>query len=403
MRICLLSPEYLSGPHGGIATYTHNLAQGLTHLGHRVMVVTRGTGGEYLDGHVNICELDIPPRARLPFGNRYFGNTLAAWPFIQGCKSRLAGVELDIVESPEWLAGGIGIALEGKVPVIARLHTHLKLVKRLNGQGWDLDTLMMSWMERTLMMKARRIIANSHMLAQVCARDLGLPLSRIEVLPLGIDCQRFRPQESRFRARLGIGDRPLVLFSGRLEQRKGIDTLLRAFEQVTLRFPDAVLALAGASTCTAPGEKDFKGEIEQRYQAWIETGRLRILGAIPYEELPDVYAGCELLAVPSPFEAFGMVYLEAMACGKPVIGCLTGGAPEVIQDGHTGFLVPPSDPASLGERLIQLLGSEELRARMGIHGRDYVLENFEQSRIARRTVETYGQVLEERGGYARTA
>jgi glycosyltransferase involved in cell wall biosynthesis len=276
-------------------------------------------------------------------------------------------------------------------------------VRRLNELPCDLDVRLLSMLERKLILKSQHVVANSNMLADICARDLRIPRARIEVLPLGIDCQRFSPRDSHFRKQLGIGDRPVILFSGRLERRKGIDTLLEAMGKVRERRPDAVLVLAGGSTCTASGDRDFKREIEVRFQSWIAAGALHLLGAIPYEDLPDIYAGCDVLAVPSPFESFGMVYLEAMACGKPVIGCQTGGAGEVIAHEKTGFLVPPSQASPLAERLLALIDDESLRLRMGTLARAHTLEHFESKRIAQRSAEIYQGILRDRRGYARIA
>lgn len=384
MRICLLSPESCHRGHGGIASYTYNLARGLAR-DHTVTVILPGPRGCYEEEGVRMRELALPPRARLPFGNRYFGQSLAAMPYILACRSEIRKLlgAVDVVESPEWMAGGSLLALEDQVPVVTRLHTHLKLVRRLNHLPVDADTLLLSQLERMLILRSSMVLANSEALAAECVRDHRIPERSIEVLPLGIDCKRFCPRLQPESEELSL------LFVGRLERRKGVDTLLKAFVRISERFPQVTLYLAGESTGTGLANRDVREEILEGYQPWIERGRIRLLGPVSYDRIPALYAAADLLVAPSPFEPFGMIYLEGMASGKPVIGCRSGGVPEVVVHGKTGLLVPPSDPGCLADAMSRLLSNRDLRLDMGRQGRAHVLDHFSAEGIADRTLQCY--------------
>ncbi|HBN09960.1 MAG TPA: hypothetical protein DD435_15395 [Cyanobacteria bacterium UBA8530] len=387
MRICLLSPESCRGGAGGIATYTDNLARALVEgdENNEVTVVLPGKGGRYRQKGISYREIPLPPRLHIPMGNRYFGNTLAAIPFILACRrevNELIDAGLDVVESPEWMAGGLLLALEGRVPVITRLHTHLRLVRRLNGLPIDLDARFFSFLERSLILHSSLVLSNSSALAWECARDLDLPHGIIEVLPLGIDTKVFFPREAQPK-------KPVILYLGRLERRKGVDVLAEAFALIAEQFPSSTLVLAGTSTQTATGQRDFKEELLETHAELVRKGRMVFLGGVPYGDIPELCAGCDILAAPSPFEAFGMVYLEAMASGKPVVGCNSGGAPEVVVPGKTGILVKPREPGEMAEALAFLLSNDRLRAEMGRQAREHVLQHFESGRIAQRTLAFY--------------
>ncbi|HEY9854951.1 MAG TPA: glycosyltransferase family 4 protein [Stenomitos sp.] len=397
MRIALLSPEPLG--LGGIGTYTGNLARGLRGLGHEVQVLLPAAEGGTDDAAVTPLVL---PRYRLPAFNRYWGVTMGMLPWAVAAARALKRLHaerpFDVVEVPEWMAGALLLDTPGLPPVIARLHTHLALVRRLNDLPMTLDARMAAFLEARALARAAMRLANSRALADTLASDYAIPRTGIEVLPLGVDLERFVPSSApELKESLGIpADHVLGLFAGRIERRKGIDTLVSAFQVAARQVPSLHLAIAGADTRTAEGGASLRGTLESELRRAGLADRVHWLGARPHGELPRLYAGSDFLVAPSRLEPFGLVYLEAMACARSVIGCRSGGVPEIVQEGRHGFLVRPEDPHDLARMLVRLASDDALRRRMGLQAREHVAASFENRAIARRTVECYQRAIAQR-------
>ncbi|MEY9843558.1 glycosyltransferase family 4 protein [Streptacidiphilus sp. MAP5-3] len=209
--------------------------------------------------------------------------------------------------------------------------------------------------------------------------------ARMVQLPPGVDEKTFHPASGgdAVRARLGLADRPVVVCVSRLVRRKGQDTLIRSWPRVLKAFPEAVLLIVGGG----PYREDLT-------KLAAETGvsaSVRFTGAVPWEELPAHYGAGDVYAMPCrtrrgglDVEGLGIVYLEASATGLPVVAGDSGGAPDAVQEGETGYVVGGRDLDALAERLILLLGDEGLRARMGAAGRKWVEEAWRWDLLAER-------------------
>lgn len=199
----------------------------------------------------------------------------------------------------------------------------------------------------------------------------------------GFDQQIFRPlpPDPLLRERLAPGGAPLVLYVGRLVTFKGLDHLLDAL---------ALLGGARAPHLLLAGDGPHRASLERRAAELGVAGRVRFLGALPNAELPRYHAVSDLFAVPSTdHETFCIAACEAMACERPVVAARTGGIPEVVRDGATGFLVPPADAPALAERIGALLDDPALRARLGAAGRERALELFTWDRVVERVLACY--------------
>jgi phosphatidylinositol alpha-1,6-mannosyltransferase len=212
--------------------------------------------------------------------------------------------------------------------------------------------------------------------------------ARMVQLTPGVDEKTFHPDSggAAVRAALGLTDRPVVVCVSRLVPRKGQDTLIRAMPRVLAAEPDAVLLIVGGGPYRAALEK-----------LAAETGvadSVRFTGEVPWEELPAHYGAGDVFAMPCrtrrgglDVEGLGIVYLEASATGLPVIGGDSGGAPDAVLDGETGWVVrgaADTAPAETAERLVALLGDAGLRRRMGERGRAWVEEHWRWDLIAER-------------------
>lgn len=214
------------------------------------------------------------------------------------------------------------------------------------------------------------------------ARDLvGASGPDVRLLPAGVPLDTFTPQADgrAIRDRHGLGDDPVVVCVGRLVPRKGQDVLIRAWPRVRRSIPDARLLLVGAG----PLEDDLRAAAAE-----LPDGAVTLTGRVPWEELPAHHAAADVFAHPNrdrwfgiETEGFGVIFLEAQACGRPVIAGDAGGAPEALVPGRTGLLCDGADVDDVARTVTTLLGDRPLAARMGAAGRTFVEEHFSPERI----------------------
>ncbi|GGZ09665.1 glycosyltransferase family 4 protein [Streptomyces poonensis] len=209
--------------------------------------------------------------------------------------------------------------------------------------------------------------------------------ARMVQLPPGVDEKTFHPGSGgdEVRARLGLTDRPVVVCVSRLVKRKGQDTLIRAMPRILARQPDTVLLVVGGG----PYESDLRKLAE-------ETGvaaSVRFTGSVPWSELPAHYGAGDVFAMPCrtrrgglDVEGLGIVYLEASATGLPVVAGDSGGAPDAVLDGETGWVVRGGSAEETADRVLTLLDDPELRRRMGERGREWVEEKWRWDLLAER-------------------
>ncbi|RKE18695.1 glycosyltransferase family 4 protein [Streptomyces sp. TLI_171] len=219
------------------------------------------------------------------------------------------------------------------------------------------------------------------------ARAVGpAAAARMVQLPPGVDESTFRPDSGgdAVRARLGLSSRPVVVCVSRLVPRKGQDTLIRALPQVLAAQPDAVLLIVGGGP--------YRAELEKLVDTIGVRRSVVFTGAVPWAELPAHYGAGDVFAMPCrtrrgglDVEGLGIVYLEASATGLPVVAGDSGGAPDAVREGETGYVVPGHDGETLlAERLVRLLGDPDLRRRMGETGRRWVHDAWRWDMLAQR-------------------
>ncbi|NJP51012.1 glycosyltransferase family 4 protein [Streptomyces sp. SBST2-5] len=209
--------------------------------------------------------------------------------------------------------------------------------------------------------------------------------SRMVQLPPGVDEKTFHPASGgdEIRSRLGLTDRPVVVCVSRLVRRKGQDTLIRAMPAILAAVPDTVLLIVGGG----PYEKDLRRLARETGVA----GSVRFTGPVPWEELPAHYGAGDVFAMPCrtrrgglDVEGLGIVYLEASATGLPVVAGDSGGAPDAVLDGETGWVVRGGDASQTADRIVALLDDPALRRRMGERGRAWVEERWRWDLLAER-------------------
>jgi phosphatidylinositol alpha-1,6-mannosyltransferase len=239
-----------------------------------------------------------------------------------------------------------------------------------------------SWLVRRVFRGADFVVPNSRNTERILLREWGLPPERIRLLHPGVDTARFVPaaRDPGLRARLGWGDRPVVLTVGRLQKRKGHDHLIRALRRVREVVPDILYAIVGDGEERAYLQGLVAREGVERH--------VQFLGEVGDDGLVHCYQQCDLFALPNrqvgrDIEGFGMVLLEAQACGKPVLAGDSGGTAETMRTPETGRVVCCDEPDALAAAVSELLRDLALLARMGEAGRRWVAERFDWAVLGR--------------------
>ena len=406
MRVDLLTKEYPPFIYGGAGVHVNELAKVLRPLADvRVHAFggPREPGTEGADdgvtGYPEIAELDGANAALRTFG--------VDLEMAQGTEGT------DLVHSHTWYANLAGhlAGLLHSVPHVISAHS-LEPLRPWKAEQLGGGYALSSWAEKTAYEAASGIIAVSNGMREDILRCYpAVDPERVKVVHNGIDLEAWKHpqgQEADAQAaatlkRLGIDpDRPTVVFVGRITRQKGLPHLLRACEQLPADVQ--VILCAGA-----PDTPEIKAEVEGLVARLREkrTGVVWIEEMLPRTELIAVLAASDVFVCPSVYEPLGIVNLEAMAVGLPVVGSATGGIPDVIVDGETGLLVPieqvqdgtgtPIDPArfeaDLAERLTTLVTDPEAAKVMGEAARRRVEEHFAWEAIAQRTMDVYNWVL----------
>jgi phosphatidylinositol alpha-1,6-mannosyltransferase len=229
---------------------------------------------------------------------------------------------------------------------------------------------------------ADRVVANSRFTANLL-RNVGVSPERIEVVHPGCNSQRFRPRAPKQELKKEIlGERhadKVILSVGNLVSRKGQDMVIRALAALRHKGPQATYLIVG--------EGPHRTELEKLAAALGVSRHVVFAGRVD-GDLVDIYALADVFAMPSreqleacDVEGFGLVFLEASACAKPVIGGRSGGIPDAVVDGFTGLLVDPSNPNEIAHALALLLTDAELATRLGQQGRSWVVDRFDWSRV----------------------
>jgi len=231
----------------------------------------------------------------------------------------------------------------------------------------------LSRLRRMALRRAHLVLAPSKYTADHVAAIQRVAGEKIRVLPWALDPQfeALAPHAAKSAAPGNFPEGRVVLTVGRWradERYKGMDTLITALPRLLPRWPELQLAMVG--------EGDDREWLENLAEENGVGRHVHFLSGLSYEELASCYAHCEIFALPSKGEGFGLVYLEAMACGKPVIGGAHGGAPEVIDDGKTGYLVPHGDAVQLATAIETLLANPTLELEMGRRGKERVDHEF---------------------------
>ncbi len=371
---------------GGQNVHVAELSAALVRQGHDVTVYTRrenrrgpakvGTPAGYQVDHV---PAGPPKKLRkdelLPYMGE-FGRVL---------RSRWAKEQPDVVHAHFWMSGLASLlaAKDLGIPVAQTFHALATVKRRYQGKN-DTSPPDHVRLERMIAKHADRVIATCSDEVFELAR-MGLPRARASVVPCGVDLERFTaggeafPRSAKHR----------IVSVGRLVPRKGFDIPVAALTAL----PDTELVIAGGPGTSRIETDENARQLRERAERLGVSDRLHLPGQVSREDMPKLLRSADAVVCTPWYEPFGIVPLEAMACGVPVVAAAVGGLSDTVVDGVTGLLVPPHSPRDLTAALRRLLSDESVRDAFGAAGRDRVQARYSWDRIASDTVRAYARVV----------
>jgi starch synthase len=386
VKVGLLTREYPPDVYGGAGVHVEFLARELRALADLEVHCWGDGAAEGVLRHQVLAGLDGANDAL-----RTFSVDLAMAAELQG---------REVVHSHTWyanLAGHLAKLLHG-VPHVMTAHS-LEPLRPWKAEQLGGGYALSSWAERTAIEAADAVIAVSRgMCADILACYPALDPDLVHVIHNGIDTRLYRPDhETTALERIGIDPgRPFVLFVGRITRQKGVPHLLRAARSLD---PDAQLVLCAGAPDTPEIEREFRKLVEELER--VRDGVHWIPEMLPRPQVIQLLSQAAVFVCPSVYEPLGIVNLEAMACGTPVVASAVGGIPEVVDDGRTGLLVPydAAHPEAFESGLTQsvnrVLDDAGEAARMGAAGRERAVREFGWDQVARRTYELYEELLKQ--------
>ncbi|MEV0631357.1 glycosyltransferase [Nonomuraea wenchangensis] len=362
---------------GGQNVYVAALALALAGRGHQVVVHTRRSSRSQprsvrLAPGVVVEYVPAGPAAHVP------KDELPPYmpEFTDFLADRWAIDPPDVAHAHFWMSGQAALQAADGFPVVQTFHALGTVKRRWQGEA-DTSPAHRIDTEREIGKRADAVLATcGDEVGELCA--MGVPEQRITVVPCGVDLEHFRPDGPKAPRTAGR----MILSIGRMVPRKGVDTVIAALRQV----PGAELVIAG-------GGPDDEEAVRLRAlaAAYGLAERVHVIGSVPRAHVPALMRAADVLVTVPWYEPFGMVTVEAMACGVPVVASAVGGHLDTVAG--CGVLVPPRRPRALARALLDLLGDEHERARVGAAGARRARERYGWPRVAERTETVYAQVI----------
>jgi len=375
---------------GGIAEWTHGMAENLCRLGHTVTVLAKWKKGVRPDIH-----RDKPYRVEPMYGhnwrrNRYWNSLYYLWKFLR--KHPQA-----VVIATTWDLGEAFLRLKKHFPA-ARLIVvaHAKDVTKVSGKR------MVKKLRKTVENAVLTVAVSRFTRREVIERVGEYLMDRVIFLPNGVDIRRFHYVQNTddVREKLGIPPNSRVILTlARVIERKGHDLVIRALSDILSEFPETLYLIAGPLQ-----EKQYYERLKKLIEKLRLQERVIFTHFVDDSDLNKIYSMCDVYVMVSrtidergDSEGFGITFLEANACQRPVIGSRSGGIPDAIEDGVNGFLVPPEDVNELKEKILQLFRNPEIARKIGQQGRERVERSFTWEKICEKLLSEFAARLEERG------
>ncbi len=366
---------------GGISTHVYHLSRALVEKGTPVRVITcdfpKAPAEEIIDG-VSVSRVDS---GRVPESNFLLWIYRLNSQMISKTTELLETERFDLIHAHDWVVGRAAVELKNRLglPLISTIHaTEI-------GRGGSLDgeyRRKVRDIERLLVQQSDGIICCSNYMLDHIQHVLGAVKTKIRVIPNGVEASRFNNGRQPQPIPTGVSeDRKTILYVGRIVREKGIFTLLDAFEKLRKQGKDVSLVFAGEG----PLKEDLAKEVLRRKL----NDRVKLAGFVDEKKLVSLYNSSDAFVLPSHYEPFGMVALEAMASRVPVVVSDVGGLSEIVEDGITGVKVPAYNPSALAEGILRVLEDRELSEQLKENAYRAVQERYRWDMIAEKTIEAY--------------
>ncbi len=412
MRIAMLSYHTcplatLGGKQtGGMNVYVKELTRNLGRQGISVDVFTRSQ-----DDHVPHVLHDlgygnrvvhIPSGPEKPLPNPELVQHISDFAQEVSHFTERKGLHYDLIHSHYWMSGIAAMELnkKWKVPFIQMFHT-LGIMKNMIARSPDeREGNYREEGERKIISQADQIIVSTPAELSQLEKLYQADKKKISIIPPGVDTSHFYPIDNdEAKAFVGIqkNDR-MILFVGRIEPLKGIDTLIQAFSMLkppeTMKnCPHYLVVIGGEPDATPEQMTTEMARLQNMVYALGIKDLVVFLGKRSQETLPYYYSAADVTVLPSHYESFGMVALEAMACGTPVIATEVGGLPYLVKNGVTGCIVPDNNPQALAEELTRLICNDDLREKMGNAAYAYA-QDYSWEKITHQIIASYQRLLQ---------
>jgi D-inositol-3-phosphate glycosyltransferase len=388
---------------GGMNVYVRELSRHLISHGIAVDVYTRRQDPDLP------TIVEFAPQARViylhagpatPYGKHQVWDHLPEFVDETRRFIRQHNLHYQLLHSHYWLSGWVALQLRQQlqVPVVHMSHTLGYPKNAAAQQAWEQEPLRRLRVEHDVLRTSDALVAESPASKHHMMQEYGVEGEKIHVVPGGVDTAVFHPRDrQQARRELGLDMAvPLLLFVGRLQPLKGIDTLLRAARAVRVQHDRVQVLVIGGGV---DAWDDREAQELQRLQSLSEklglASHVRFINAQPQHILAQYYAAADVFVMPSHYESFGMVVLEAMACGTPVVASKVGGLTSTVVSGETGFLVPQGDGQAFARAILRLLASASLRAAYSRASLRRI-QTFTWPCIVDRTVKLYRHLLRQR-------
>lgn len=407
IKVMIISLEYTPALSGGVGTHVLELAAGLGRHGHEVTVLAYSSGRTTMLNRSNVTVHRISPGAdslakaaklSMVQGILSFNEDLASYG-----QSLIQESRPDIIHFYNWITFAAAHKLQQlfKIPVIGRVSYLSDPVERWWGQIPDPE---IARQEEHLFKEASAFISVSRSLRTLINTIHGVSEDQIDVVYNGLDVQQFmkpdlaRDEIYRLRSTVAESGQKVVLFAGRLNPMKGISALFASAARVVKEAPNIRYVLIGEAD-----SRDFPQVIDQLFQEYpVLRGKIKLLGRVPRQQLAIMYRIADIFLMPSIYEPFGWVAIEAMAAGLPVVSVNVGGPAEIVLHEQTGLLVPTHaresglhevDVEQLAEAQIRLLNDEALAKEFGDNGRQRVMTTFSLEKMVQSTINAYRRTM----------
>jgi len=390
---------------GGMNVYVRELSRELGRRGVAVDIFTR-TQDEHaplvvaLDAGVRVINLRAGPAT--PYDKNWLLEHLPEFVRHVRCFADGEDISYDLIHSHYWLSGAAALELRHAwgVPVVHMFHTLGALKNSVARSSEERETLRRIEIERDIAAEADVLIAATRRDRADLVRHTGATDDRISVIPCGVDLMRFKPRDmatARIMLDMPATPHKMVLLVGRIEPLKGIDALIEAIAMLHERRPEWRETLQAVVVGGGGEAQHDQWNAEQHRLHALRVrhgvaGAIHFAGAQPQGRLPLFYAAADIVTMPSHYESFGMAALEGLACGRPVVATSAGGPAFIVEDGVSGLLTPPNDPAALADRLERLLDDDSVRTEMAVAARERATR-FGWSSVACEVLDVYRDLI----------